>query len=147
MKLVKEALDFEQDGDPYQMMNIGKYDDNYDWDNPEDGDRVELQNDLFYTHDISKDFERRPTFICKEDIDEYFERKIKISGAKFKGQIFELYNSYKWVCINWETADDYGNNAKKIKNKPLTHDSWRERPNFEYAMISANNRFFKKLRQ
>jgi hypothetical protein len=47
MKLVKENLnEFKQGGDPYNKLGVGKYDDNYDFENPQEGDEIELIEEL-----------------------------------------------------------------------------------------------------
>jgi hypothetical protein len=43
----KQVNEFEQGKDPYDTMNLGKYDNDYDFKNPEQGDRIELLEDLY----------------------------------------------------------------------------------------------------
>jgi hypothetical protein len=56
MKLVKENLnEFKQGGDPYNKLGVGKYDNNYDFDNPQDGDEIELLEDIYNTSYMQND--------------------------------------------------------------------------------------------
>jgi hypothetical protein len=125
----KQVNEFKQGGDPYDTMGIGKYDPDYDFSNPKSGDRIELIEDIFLSHNIIKNFSRGLSeILTRPELIDFFGKLSKRVG-KFNCDFPIGYIFYYDDVEGW--CDTDGNSASYEYTEDFTEG-------YEYL--------FKKLR-
>lgn len=122
MKLVKEELNFKRGQDPHTALSIGKYDDDYDFGNPEDGDKIELQEDIYDTQ-----------YMDSESLNYNGESLTTLS--ELKDNLLLLFKATQIFDFDLESDQNwYGYDINN--NEKLINMHW----------IIKNQKMFKKLR-
>ena len=109
-KKIHETQSFKRGEDPYNKLNIGKYDNDYDFDNSQEGDQIELMEDIYY---YFTDDSLTTMKVLMNNISIKFKR-----GTIFT---FTLYNKSGWWIniekeeLSYKWVDDNKKSFKKIR--------------------------------
>jgi hypothetical protein len=80
----KQVNEFEQGGNPYDTMNLGKYDNDYDFDNPQDNDRIELTSEIIensITIRTGGAMNGSNEWITREELEAHIKKRVKLPGT------------------------------------------------------------------
>jgi hypothetical protein len=121
----KQVNEFEQGGNPYDTMGIGKYDTNYDFENPQEGDHIIL------LEEICSAWVKGPRLFFRDKLNDV----LQINTVYATKTIFHYAGDPGWVdLVKWI-------DRKEDINNIVDPDEF-----FKHWQVIANQKYFRKLR-